>query len=56
MPLVLTRTPDEGHNTIVIGGGIKVKIIRVRGDDVRIAIDAPSHVTVCREELITKAT
>jgi carbon storage regulator len=48
--LVLTRQPDQ---VIVIDTGIAiitVKVCRVRGDRVRIGIDAPDDVIVRREE------
>jgi carbon storage regulator len=46
--LVLSRQSDE---TIVIGDNIRVTIVEVRGDKVRIGIDAPRDVTVHRQEI-----
>lgn len=46
--LVLSRKPNE---SIVIGGEITVTILEIRGDQVRIGIDAPRSVTVHREEI-----
>ena len=46
--LVLSRQSDE---TIVIGDSIRVTIVEVRGDKVRIGIDAPRDVTVHRQEI-----
>ena len=46
--LVLSRQRDE---TIVIGDSIRVTIVEVRGDKVRIGIDAPRDVTVHRQEI-----
>ena len=46
--LVLTRKIKE---TIVIDSGIKVTVLSVKGNAVRIGIDAPPHVPVRREEL-----
>lgn len=46
--LVLSRKKDE---VIVIGDDIKIMIIEVRGDKVRIGIDSPRDVTVHREEI-----
>lgn len=46
--LVLTRRPDE---SIVIDGRITVMVISVRGDSVRIGIDAPPEVEVNRSEV-----
>ena len=46
--LVLSRQRDE---TIVIGDSIRITIVEVRGDKVRIGIDAPKDVTVHRQEV-----
>ncbi|HCP13603.1 MAG TPA: carbon storage regulator [Planctomycetaceae bacterium] len=46
--LVLSRQSDE---TIVIGDNIRVTIVEVRGDKVRIGIEAPRDVTVHRQEI-----
>ena len=46
--LVLTRRPDE---TLVIGGGIRVTVVRVRGEQVRLRVEAPPEVAVDREEV-----
>ena len=46
--LVLSRQSDE---TIIIGDNIRVTIEEVRGDKVRIGIDAPRDVTVHRQEI-----
>jgi carbon storage regulator len=46
--LVLSRQRDE---TIIIGDSIRVTIVEVRGDKVRIGIDAPRDVTVHRQEI-----
>jgi len=46
--LVLTRNVGE---SIVIGDDIIVKVIEVRGDVVRIGVEAPSSVRIYREEL-----
>jgi len=47
--LVLTRRVNE---RIVIGDGIVVTVLDVRGDQVRIGIDAPRDVKVFREEVL----
>ncbi|AEI11004.1 carbon storage regulator CsrA [Cellulomonas gilvus] len=47
--LVLTRRAGE---SVVIGDGIVVTIIDVRGDGVRIGIDAPRSVRVHRAEVL----
>ncbi|MBX7162022.1 MAG: carbon storage regulator CsrA [Acidimicrobiia bacterium] len=46
--LVLTRKPNQSIN---IGDDIVVTVIEVRGDQVRIGIEAPRHVGVQREEI-----
>lgn len=46
--LILSRKTDE---KIVIGGNITVTVIELRGNKVRIGIDAPSDVTVHRQEI-----
>lgn len=49
--LILSRHTDE---TIVIGENIRVKIVEVRGDKVRLGIDAPKNVAVHREEVFDR--
>ena len=46
--LVLTRKIGE---TLIIDENIKVTIVDVRGKQVRIGIEAPSHIPVNREEI-----
>ena len=46
--LVLTRTPNQ---EIRIGHDIIVRVLEVKGDRVRIGIDAPTEVSVHREEV-----
>jgi carbon storage regulator len=46
--LVLTRRPGE---EIVINGNIRVTLVSVRGDRVRIGIVAPPSVVVDRDEI-----
>ncbi len=46
--LVLSRQSDE---SIIIGDNIRVTIVEVRGDKVRIGIDAPRDVAVHRQEI-----
>ena len=46
--LVLTRRPGE---SIMIGDGIVVTVLDVRGDVVRVGIKAPRSVQVHREEV-----
>jgi carbon storage regulator len=46
--LVLSRQRDQ---SIVIGDDIEITIVDVRGDKVRIGINAPRHVSVHRKEV-----
>lgn len=46
--LVLTRLPKE---SIIIGKLVKVTIVEVRGDRVKLGIEAPKEVSVHREEV-----
>lgn len=46
--LVLTRKTSE---SIVIGNDVVVTVLEVRGDQVRIGIDAPRSIQVHREEI-----
>ena len=46
--LVLTR---KVHQSIVIGEGIEVVVLEVRGEQVRLGIKAPKNVTVHRKEI-----
>jgi carbon storage regulator len=46
--LVLSRRINE---EIIIAGGIRVTVVSVKGDRVRIGIDAPPEVTVDRAEV-----
>ncbi len=49
--LVLTRRPGE---EIVIDGNIRVTLVSIRGDRVRIGIDAPPSVVIDRAEIHEK--
>ncbi len=46
--LVLTRRPGE---QIVIDGDIRLTVISIKGDRVRLGIDAPASVVVDRQEV-----
>lgn len=46
--LVLSRQRDE---SIMIGDDVKVIIVDVRGDKVRLGIEAPKHIPVHRMEI-----
>ena len=49
--LVLTRKLGE---SIVIGDNIKVKVIAVHGNQVKLGIEAPVGISVHREEIYIK--
>ena len=46
--LVLSRRRDE---SIMIGEDITVTIVDIRGDKVRLGIDAPKNISVHRDEV-----
>jgi carbon storage regulator len=46
--LILSRNPQE---TIIIDGRIRVTVLSVKGNQVRIGIEAPRTVQVHREEI-----
>ncbi|WJY26126.1 carbon storage regulator CsrA [Sporosarcina trichiuri] len=47
--LVLSRKPNE---SIKIGDNIELKIIEIKGETVRIGIEAPKSVEILRGELV----
>jgi len=47
--LILTRRVGE---TITIGEDVKVTVLGVKGNQVRVGIDAPKEVGVHREEIV----
>jgi carbon storage regulator len=47
--LILTRRPGE---SIQVGQGIEISVLEVRGNQVRLGINAPPDVVVLRSELI----
>ena len=49
--LVLSRRPGE---SVTIGDDIVVTVLEVRGDVIRIGIDAPRSVAVHRSELLVQ--
>lgn len=46
--LVLSRKPTQ---TIHIGDNIKVTVVQIKGNQVKIAIEAPNDVRILRSEL-----
>jgi carbon storage regulator len=46
--LILSRKVSE---TVVIDGRIRVKIVRLEGDVVKIGVEAPADVSIHREEI-----
>ena len=49
--LVLSRTVGQ---VIVVGDDIRITVVEIRGDKVRIGVDAPRFVSVDREEIAMK--
>lgn len=46
--LVLTRQVSQAF---VLGQDITIRVVSVKGNNVRLGIDAPEHITIVREEL-----
>ena len=46
--LVLSRTRDE---TIMIGDDVEITVVDIRGDKVRLGINAPTSIPVHRKEV-----
>ena len=51
--LVLSR---KQHQSLVIGESIKITVLELKGNQVRIGIDAPESISVHREEILNKTT
>ena len=49
--LILTRRIGE---TIVVGNDIKLTVVSINGNQVRVGIDAPRDVAVHREEIFKR--
>ena len=49
--LVLSRRVGE---SVVIGDDVVISVLEVRGDVVRIGVEAPRHVQVRRQELVVE--
>lgn len=50
--LVLTRS--VGERLFIQDGEIKIQVLEVKGNQVRIGIDAPKHITIHREEVFDR--
>lgn len=48
MMLVLSRKIGE---KIVIGNDVFITVLEVRGDNVKLGVDAPKHISIHREEI-----
>lgn len=46
--LVLTRKPGQ---SVYIGDDVKITLMEIRGNQVRVGVDAPSDVRIYREEI-----
>lgn len=49
--LILTRRITE---TLMIGDDITISVLGIKGNQVRMGIDAPRHVSVHREEIYNR--
>jgi carbon storage regulator len=47
--LVLSRKTDQ---EVVIGGDIRVRVLEVRGNRVRLGFTAPDHIEIQRAEIV----
>ncbi|MCB1827213.1 MAG: carbon storage regulator CsrA [Coxiellaceae bacterium] len=50
--LVLTRS--VGERLIIKDGEIRLNVLEVKGNQVRLGIDAPKHISVHREEIFER--
>ena len=48
--IVLVLTRREGEK-LIIGGNVTVTVLSIKGNQVRFGIDAPSDITIHREEI-----
>ena len=47
--LILTRKVDQG---VVIAGGIRIVVLGVERDRVKLGVEAPAGISVLRDELV----
>ena len=50
--LVLSRKLDE---TLMIGDDVKITVLGIQGNQVRLGIDAPKDISIMREEVTQRA-
>ena len=50
--LVLTRS--VGERLFILDGEIKIQVLEVKGNQVRIGIEAPKHIAIHREEVFDR--
>jgi carbon storage regulator len=46
--LVLSRKPNE---SIIVGDDIRIVVLEVRGQRIKLGIEAPSHVSIFRDDV-----
>lgn len=51
--LVLTRKEGE---SIIVGNDVKITVSRIKGDKVKLGVEAPRSTRVVRSELLTRET
>ena len=55
--LIITREPghtDETGHTFYVNDNIVIRVLGVRGNQVRLGIDAPKHIDIIRDDAIKK--
>ena len=50
--LVLTRS--VGERLIINNGEIRLNVLEIKGNQVRLGIDAPKHIAIHREEIFDR--
>jgi len=51
--LILTRRAGE---SVMIGEDVTVTVLRIKGNQVRLGVNAPKNISVQREEILKKKT
>lgn len=49
--LVLSRKKNEEIIIELNGEKVSVRVVEIRGDKIRLGIDAPSHIPIMRQEI-----